>query len=63
MGEEIRQIVVEWVRYLREGKLWDDEDPVFPATCIALGKTREFEVAGLKRESLEQCFSDSLNIS
>lgn len=49
VGEEIREIVAEWVRYLRDGLFWGNDDPLFPATCIALGTTRQFEVIGLKR--------------
>ena len=49
VGDEIRGIVAEWVSYLREDKLWGNDDPLFPATRIALGATRQFEVSGLKR--------------
>jgi integrase len=49
VGDEIHQIVAEWVTYLREEKLWGNDDPLFPATHIALGTTRQFEVSGLKR--------------
>jgi integrase len=51
VGEEIREIVVDWVRFLREEKLWGNDDPLFPATRMALGETGQFEVAGLKREN------------
>lgn len=50
VGEEIHGIVAEWVAYLREEKLWGNDDPLFPATRIALGLSRQFEVAGLDRE-------------
>ncbi len=49
VGDEIRGIVAEWVSYLREDKLWGNDDPLFPATRIALGTTRQFEVSGLER--------------
>jgi integrase len=49
VGEEIRDIVAEWVTSLRESKLWGNDDPLFPATCVVVGATRQFEVAGLKR--------------
>jgi integrase len=49
MGDEIRGIVAEWVAYLRENKLWGNDDPLFPATHVALGPTRQFEVSGLER--------------
>jgi integrase len=50
VGDDIRRIVAEWVCYLREDKLWGTDDPLFPATRIALGATRQFEVSGLERE-------------
>jgi integrase len=49
MGNEIRTIVADWVSYLREDKLWGNDDPLFPATRITLGVTRQFEVSGLER--------------
>ncbi len=50
VGEEAQQIVGDWVRYLREEKRWGNDDPLFPATRVALGSTRQFEAAELKRE-------------
>ena len=50
VGDEIRRMVDEWVSYLRQEKLWSNDDPLFPATHIALGATRQFEVSGLARE-------------
>src|SRR5450631_1289171 len=50
VGDEIRRIVVEWVSYLREEKLWGNDDPLFPVTRIVLGTTRQFEASGLERE-------------
>jgi integrase len=50
VGEEICRIVANWVIYLREVKLWGNDDPLFPATNIALNSSRQFEADGLKRE-------------
>jgi len=50
VGAGIREIVAEWVCYLREEKVWGNDDPLFPATRIALGRTRQFEAAGLERK-------------
>jgi len=50
VGDEIRAIVAEWVRYLREDKRFGNDDPLFPATRVALGATRQFEAAGLQRD-------------
>jgi integrase len=50
VGEEVRKIVLEWVTYLRDEKLWGNQDPLFPATRIGLGTTRLFEALGVGRE-------------
>ena len=49
VGEEIREIVADWVNYLRQIKLWGNDDPLFSATEMALNAARQFEAAGLKR--------------
>jgi integrase/recombinase XerD len=49
-GDEIRQILVNWITYLTEEKLWSNDDPLFPMTNIAVGKNHRFEACGLKRE-------------
>ena len=50
VGDEVREILVEWVSYLRNKKLWGNDDPLFPSTRIALGATHQFEEAGLARD-------------
>jgi integrase len=50
VGEEVRQIVVDRVSYLREELKWEGGDPLFPATRTALAATHQFHAAGLKRE-------------
>jgi len=50
VGEEIRGIFSDWVIYLREVKLWGNDDPLFPATRVALGAARQFEAVGLERK-------------
>ncbi len=49
--EEIGEIVTDWVTYLQEVKLWGNDDPLFPATRIALGETHQFEAVGLARKN------------
>ncbi len=49
VGEEILEIVSEWVSYLRDEKLWGNDDPLFPSTRVAVGPSRQFEAAGLER--------------
>lgn len=58
VGDEIREIVAEWVTYLREEKLWGNDDPLFPATRVEYGTSRQFEVAGLDRK----CWSNATPI-
>jgi integrase len=49
VGNDVVQILEEWVSFLREKQLWGNDDPLFPATRIALGATRQFEASGLDR--------------
>lgn len=50
IGLEVEEIVRDWVRYLKEEKLWGNDDPLFPATQVAVGKSRQFEPCGLDRK-------------
>ena len=50
VGEGIRTIVSDWVSYLRDEKLCGNDDPLFPATRVALGPDQQFAAAGLSRE-------------
>ena len=49
VGDEVRGIVADWVTYLRETKLWGNDEPLFPATEMVEGTGHHFEVAGLAR--------------
>lgn len=49
VGDEIREIVAEWILHLRDEKLWGNDDPLFPATQVAVGATRQFQAVGLAR--------------
>ncbi len=42
--------VLEWVRFLREDRLFGPDDPLFPKTKIGLGASRRFQSLGLARE-------------
>lgn len=50
VGDGIREVVAEWVRFLREEKLWGNDDPLFPATRTVVGASQQFEAAGLDRK-------------
>lgn len=49
VGDDMRQIVVGWINYLRTDKLWGNDDPLFPCTEIGIGLSRHFEAIGLLR--------------
>ena len=50
VGDDILQVVTDWVNYLRQEKIWGGDDPLFPATKIVVGASRHFEVSGLERK-------------
>ena len=50
VGEDIRRIVEDWATYLRQEKLWGNDDPLFPATNVVVGPAHQFQAAGLKPE-------------
>jgi len=50
VGAKIREIVEDWVRFLREEKLWGNDEPLFPATQIVVGASQQFEAGGLERK-------------
>ena len=49
VGDEVLQIVADWITYLRVAKLWGNDDPLFPSTLIEVGASRHFEATGLLR--------------
>ncbi len=49
VGDEVRQIVADWVTYLTTEKLFGPTDPLFPATQIVLGDDQRFQAGGLSR--------------
>lgn len=51
VGTEVRQVVEDWVNYLRQQKLWGNDAPLFPASRIELGVTRHFEVVGIDQKA------------
>jgi integrase len=49
VGDDLHAIVAQWVDYLSTEKLWGPDDPLFPATRVAYGESRQFEACGLTR--------------
>lgn len=50
VGAEILDIFTDWVTFLQKERLWGLDDPLFPATRIALGASGHFEAVGLDRK-------------
>ena len=48
--DEIQEMVSDWVNFLREEKLWGNDDPLFPATRIEQNAKLQFQAAGLDRK-------------
>jgi integrase/recombinase XerD len=51
VGDDVRQIFDAWVNYLRQEKLWGNDDPLFPATLVEVGDSRQFEPVGLTQRN------------
>ncbi|MCZ8185037.1 MAG: tyrosine-type recombinase/integrase [Beijerinckiaceae bacterium] len=50
VGDEVEAIVAEWVAHLRGHLLFGPDDPLFPATRVAVGESGSFEAMGLVRQ-------------
>lgn len=50
-ADETRALVADWMSFLRTEKLWGLDNPLFPATKVAVGGGRRFEAAGLDRRA------------
>lgn len=65
VGADIRQIVADWVTYLRVEKLWGSDDPLFPKTKVARDGNGQFAPVGLERahwsnaEPIRQVFREA----
>ena len=49
VGDDILQIVVDWVAFLREEKGFGPDDPLFPKTMVAPGEDLAFRAVSLDR--------------
>jgi integrase len=50
VGGDALVIVEDWCAHLRTALLWGEEDPLFPATRVAVGEGGGFIAAGLRRD-------------
>jgi integrase len=51
VGGSALKIVTDWVGHLRTALLFGENDPLFPATRVAVGATNQFEAIGLGRKA------------
>lgn len=50
VGDDIQQIVIDWIAYLKEVLLYGNDDPIFPKTNVVSGNDRVFKASGFKKE-------------
>ncbi len=50
VGDEIEQIVVDWMDYLKNELLFGNDDPLFPKTRVVSGDDRIFKASGFIKE-------------
>jgi len=48
VGEEIKQIIIEWVNYLYKERLFNGDDPIFPRTKLKLNEDNYFAPDGIE---------------
>lgn len=49
IGDDIQQIVIDWVEFLREQKGFGPDNPLFPKTKVMPGRDLEFQAVALDR--------------
>jgi integrase/recombinase XerD len=50
VGDDIKQIVVDWIQYLKTKKLYSGHAPLFPMSEIGLNEQQQFATIGIKAE-------------
>lgn len=50
VGEDIERIVLNWIKYLREVKLYGDNEPLFPKTLMIISEEKTFVAAGISNQ-------------
>ena len=50
VGDEVLGVISDWVAYLRDERLWGNDDPLFPSTDVRQGKNKTFEAVDIKKE-------------
>jgi integrase/recombinase XerD len=50
VGDDIQQIIYDWVNYLKVELLWGNDNPLFPKTNVISGEDRIFKASCFKQE-------------
>ena len=48
VGEDVKEIVVNWINYLIKIRLFNGDDPIFPRTKLILDENNSFASAGIE---------------
>jgi len=69
VGDDILAIVRDWVDYLRNERLWGNDDPLFPKTAVVRGQNLTFEAVDIKKEHwstaspIRKIFKDAFEVA
>ena len=67
VGDDLKQIVLNWLAYLRMERLFGPDDPIFPKTLVIVDAAEGFRPDGLSREfwadaaPIRQIFQDAFS--
>lgn len=50
IGDDFKEVVLEWAEYLVKEKLFSPDDPLFPKTCVVPDVIKGFQSDGLSKE-------------
>ncbi|MBU2648363.1 site-specific integrase [bacterium] len=69
VGDDVRNIVVDWVKYLRNELQMGNDAPLFPKTKMSQGPDNSFQVSGLSCEhwssaaAIRKIFKDAFSLA
>ncbi len=69
VGDDVRDIVIQWVEYLRNDLLMANDAPLFPKTKMSQGCDNSFQVVGLSCEhwssaaAIRKIFKDAFSLA
>jgi len=69
VGNDVRDIIFQWVEYLKSECLMGNDEPLFPKTEMGQGIDNNFQVVGLSREhwssaaAIRKIFKDAFSLA